>query len=86
MQTHPIHVTDGRERALEVQDALFVFPDVLEVFVTGRSDVLVVLCLGHPRPAMWLAELGAGYKLPGRRRAQDAAADAPMIRRSRRAA
>lgn len=59
MQTHPIHVTDGRERVLEVRDALFVFPDVLEVFVTGRSDVLVVLCLGHPR-----CGIPAGAKVP----------------------
>lgn len=76
MQTHPIHVTDGRELTLEVRSALFVFPEVLDVFVTGRPEVLVVVCSGHPRPARWLAELrAAGYQIPVRRRVQDATLD-----------
>ena len=63
MQTHPIHVADGRRRVLEVRSALFVFPEVLDVFATGRCAVLVVVCSGHPRPARWLAELrSAGYQ------------------------
>jgi len=67
MQTHPIHVTDGRALVLEVRSALFVFSEVLDVFVTGRPDVLVVVCWGRPRPAQWLAELrAAGYQIPVR--------------------
>jgi hypothetical protein len=76
MQTHPIHVTDGRELVLEVRSALFVFSEVLDVFVTGRSDVLVVVCAARPRPAQWLAELrAAGYQIPVRRRPRDATPD-----------
>lgn len=76
MQTHPIHVIDGRELALEVRSALFVFPEVLDVFVTGRPEVLVVVCSGHPRPARWLAELRtAGYHVSVRRRGQDCTLD-----------
>jgi hypothetical protein len=62
MQTHAIHVLGGRERVLEVRTELFVFGEVLDVFVTGRPDVLVVVCSGRPRPAQWLAALrAAGY-------------------------
>jgi hypothetical protein len=65
MQTHRIHVTGGRERVLDVRDALFVCTDVLEVFTSARPDVLVVVCSGRPRPAEWLAVLrAAGYHLP----------------------
>ena len=71
MQTHPLHVVDGRERALEIRAELFVFADVLDVFVTGRPDVLVVVCSGRPRPAEWLRALrAAGYEIPVRRRAR----------------
>jgi hypothetical protein len=71
MQTHAIHVTHGRELVLEVRTALFIFPDVLDVFVTGRPDVLVVVCSGRPRPAEWLAALRvAGYRIPVPRRAR----------------
>ena len=87
MQTHPIHVTDGRELVLEVRDALFVFPDVLDVFVTGRSDVLVVVCAGHPRPGRWLAALrAAGYQIPVRRRPQNRMLDTSTTSCSRIAA
>lgn len=87
MQTHPIQVTDRREHVLEVRDALFVFPDVLEVFVTGCPDVLVVVCSGRPRPARWLAELrAAGYQIPVRRRAQDRTLGVPISRRGSLAA
>lgn len=72
MGTHPIHVIDGREQVLEVRGALFAFPDVLDVFVTGRPDVLVVVCSGRPCPARWLAALrAAGYQIPPRRRVKD---------------
>jgi hypothetical protein len=71
MQTHPIDVVGGRERALEIRAELFVFGDVLEVFVSGRPDVLVVVCSGRPRPAEWLRALrAAGYETPVRRHAR----------------
>jgi hypothetical protein len=69
MQMHSLHVVDGRERVLEIRTELFVFGEVLDVFVTGRSDVVVVACSGHPRPAEWLSALRtAGYEIPLRRR------------------
>jgi hypothetical protein len=87
MQTHPIHVTDGRELVLDVRNALFAFPEVLDVFVTGRSDVLVVVCAARPRPAQWIAELrAAGYHIPARRCPQDATPDIATTTRSRMAA
>jgi len=68
MQTHPIHVTAGRQRVHEVRSKLFAFSDVLDVVVTGQPDVLVVVCSGRPRPAEWLAPLrAAGYQIPVRR-------------------
>jgi hypothetical protein len=40
------------------------------VFVTGRPDVLVVVCAGRPRPAQWLRTLrAAGYDTLARRHA-----------------
>lgn len=61
----------GRERALEIRAELFVFGDVLDVFVTGHPDVLIVACSGCPRPAEWLRVLrAAGYEIPGRRHAR----------------
>ena len=71
MQTHPLHVTHGRERALDIRSELFAFGDVLDVFVTGDPDVLVVACSGRPHPAEWLRVLhAAGYEIPVRRRAR----------------
>ena len=71
MQTHALHVTGGRERAHEIRTELFAFGDVLDVFVTGRPDVLLVVCAGRPRPAEWLRALrSAGYQIPPRPRAR----------------
>jgi len=71
MQTYSLQVIDGRARALEIRAELFVFGDVLDVFVTGCPDVLVVACAGRPRPAEWLRALrAAGYEIPGRRHAR----------------
>ena len=85
MQTHPIHVTDGHELVLDVRGALFVFPEILDVFVTGRPDVLVVVCAGHPRPARWLAALRAtGYEIPVRRRGQYPTLDVTITAAGRR--
>lgn len=71
MQTHPIHVRHGRELVLEVRSELFAFSEVLDVFITGRDDVLVVVCEGRPRPAEWVRALRcAGYEILGRRHAR----------------
>lgn len=67
MQTHQVHVSDGRNRVHEIRTELFTFPEVLDVFVTGRPDALVVVCLGRPRPGEWLRALrAAGYRVPPR--------------------
>jgi hypothetical protein len=67
VQTYRIYVSKGRDRVDEIRGRLFVFPEVLDVFVTGRPDSLVVVCWGRPRPAEWLRALRAvGYDLPRR--------------------
>jgi hypothetical protein len=69
MRTRPIHVTHGRPQVLEVRAELFAFSEVLDVVVTGRPDMLVVICSRHPRPGAWLVALrAAGYEIPARRR------------------
>jgi hypothetical protein len=77
VQTHQIHVSNGRDRVDAVRSELFTFPDVLEVFVTSRPDALVVVCSGRPRPGDWLGHLRrVGYDVPTRRRASTAAFEA----------
>lgn len=67
MQTHQIHVSGAREQVHQIRSELFTFPEVLDVFVTGRSDVLVVVYAGRPRPGEWLRALRAvGYRTPAR--------------------
>ena len=67
MQTHQIHISGARERSHGIRNELFAFPEVLEVFVTGRPDVLVVVYAGRPRPGEWLRALRAlGYRTPAR--------------------
>lgn len=74
MQTHQVHVLDGRDRVHEIRTELFAFPEVLDVFVTGRPDALVVVYLGRPRTGEWLRALRAvGYRVPARQRALAAA-------------
>jgi hypothetical protein len=81
VQTHQIHVSNGRDRVDEVRRELFVFPEVLDVFVTCRSDALVVVCSGRPRPGDWLGALRrVGYDVPARRRATAAAFEAARTR------
>lgn len=76
MQTCSLDVVDGRARVLEIRTELFAFGDVLDVFVTGCPDVLVVACAGRPHPAEWLRALrAAGYEIPGRRHARTMLAD-----------
>jgi len=77
MQTHQIHVSNGRDRVHEVRSELFIFPEVLDVFVTGRPDALVVVFSGRPRPGEWLSALRrVGYDVPARRHATASAFDA----------
>jgi hypothetical protein len=77
MQTHKIHVSNGRYRVHGVRSELFIFPEVLDVFVTGRPDALVVVSSGRPRPGEWLGALRrVGYDVPARRHATAVAFDA----------
>ena len=70
MQTHHIHVSGAHERVDEIRSELFAFSEVLDVFVTGRPDVLVVIYTGRPRPGEWLRALRRrGYHTPARGRA-----------------
>ncbi|HEY2437809.1 MAG TPA: hypothetical protein VGH93_11555 [Solirubrobacteraceae bacterium] len=70
MQTYALHVSNGRDSVLDIRRELFGFPEVLDVFTTGRRDVLVVVCAGRPRPAEWLRALHAvGYESLARRHA-----------------
>jgi hypothetical protein len=69
VQTHQINISHGRDNVREIRHALFVFSEILDVFVTSRPDSLVVVCAGRPRPGEWLRALRAvGYEAPTRRR------------------
>jgi hypothetical protein len=59
VQTYKIYVSKGRDRVSEIRSELFVFPEILDVFITGRPDWLVVVCRGRPRAAEWLRALRA---------------------------
>ncbi len=68
MQTYKINVSAGRDKVNEIRLELFNFPEVLDVFVTGRPDSLVVVFWGRSRPGEWLRALRAvGYEVPRRR-------------------
>jgi hypothetical protein len=76
VQTHKIHVSNGRDMVNEVRSELFNFPEILDVFITGRPDALVVVCSGRPRPGEWLGALRrVGYDVPAKQRATAAAFD-----------
>jgi hypothetical protein len=76
VQTHKIHVSNGRHMVEEVRIELFKFPEILEVFITGRPDALVVVCSGRPRPGEWLGALRrVGYDVPAKRHATAVALD-----------
>ena len=77
MQTHRINVLRARDRVQEIRHELFKFSEVLEVFVTGRPDWLVVVSRGRPRPGRWLPALrAAGVEVPVRRHAVTEATEA----------
>jgi hypothetical protein len=77
VQTHQIHVSNGRDMVNEVRSELFSFPEVLDVFITGRLDALVVVCSGRPRPGEWLGALRrAGYDVPAKQHTTAVAFDA----------
>jgi hypothetical protein len=66
MQTHQIYVSDARKRVHDIRNVLFTFPEVLDVFASGRPDGLVVVYAGRPRPGEWLRALrGLGYHTAG---------------------
>jgi hypothetical protein len=80
MQTHQIHVSGAREHVDEIRGELFAFPEVLDVVVTGRPNVLVVVYSGRPRPAEWLRALRAiGYRTPARDHARWPRRDQPSM-------
>jgi hypothetical protein len=64
VQTQQIYVARGREAVSEIRLRLFVFPEVLDVLATSKSDSLVVVVDGRPRPAEWSSHLrAAGYEI-----------------------
>jgi len=68
VQTYQINIAMGRENVHEIRAELFNFPEVLDVFVTGRPESLVVVFWGRPRPGEWLRALRAvGYEVLARR-------------------
>jgi hypothetical protein len=74
VQTHQINVSRARDMVQAIRHELFEFPEVLDVFVTGRPDWLVIVSRGRPRPGEWLRALRAvGYHVPVRRHATQAA-------------
>jgi hypothetical protein len=94
VQTCQIYVARGRDKVNEIRSELFIFPEILDVFITGRPDSLIVVCQGRPRPAEWLRALRAGgYALPHRSHSRTPAAKvdrttvvAPLRREPRSAA
>jgi hypothetical protein len=68
MQTYQMRVSHGRDRVTDVRRDLFAFPEVIDVFVAGQPDALVVVFVGRPRPGEWTRALRAlGYDIPPRR-------------------
>jgi hypothetical protein len=79
VHTHEIHITGARELASEIRLALFVFPEVLDVLAMSRSDSLLVVVWGRPRPAEWNEHLREqGYE-PRRRSASSGVSTAPDL-------
>jgi hypothetical protein len=82
VQTHQIRVSEGRDRVAEIRRDLFVFPEIIDVFVTGRPDALVVVFVGRPRPGEWSRALRSlGYHVLPRRQAPTPSPDADRRRR-----
>jgi hypothetical protein len=68
VQTYQINIPHGRDSVHEIRRELFAFSEILDVFVTGRPDSLVVVCAGRPRLGEWLRALRAvGYEISARR-------------------
>jgi hypothetical protein len=68
VQTYLIDVSRGRENVRGIRRELFAFSEVLDVFVTGGPDSVVVVCAGRPRLGEWRRALRAvGYEVPARR-------------------
>jgi hypothetical protein len=74
VQTYQITISQGRDKVDEIRRVLFAFSEILDVFVTGRPDLLVVVCAGRPRLRDWRRALRAfGYDIPARRDASSTA-------------
>jgi hypothetical protein len=83
VQTYQINISQGRANVHEIRRELFAFSEILEVFVTGRADSLVVVCVGRPRVGEWLRALrAAGYHVPARRHAFAGSATPGSINRT----
>lgn len=64
MHTQEIHVAGAHEAVSAIRCELFAFPEVIDVLGTSRSDLLVVVVFGRPRPAEWTRHLqAAGYEV-----------------------
>jgi hypothetical protein len=67
VQTYRITISQGREKVHGIRGELFAFTEVLDVFVTGRPDLLVIVCAGRPRLGEWVRALRAvGYEVAPR--------------------
>jgi hypothetical protein len=84
VRTHQIRVSEGRDRAAEIRRDLFVFPEVIDVFVTSQPDALVVVFVGRPRPGEWVRALRwLGYDIPSRQQATRPPAEVPAPQATR---
>jgi hypothetical protein len=73
VQTYQITISQARENVHAIRRELFAFSEILEVFVTSRSDSLVVVCAGRPRLGEWRRALRAvGYDVSDRRHSSTA--------------
>jgi hypothetical protein len=80
VQTYQITITKGRENVHGIRRELFAFAEVLDVFVTGRPDLLVIVCAGRPRLGEWRRALRAvGYEVPPRQHSSASATTARSI-------
>jgi hypothetical protein len=83
VQTYQIHVAGARDRVHAIRTELFVFPEILEVFVTGNPNSLVVVCAGRPRPGDWMRAIRTlGYEVLARRRPTTTAFDVDLTHKA----
>jgi hypothetical protein len=80
VQTYKIYVSKGRDRMNEIRSELFVFPEILDVFITGRPDWLVVVCRGPAAPRGMAARTARGPDHAGNAPSKHAASRSLMRR------